>query len=46
MADSKDQRPQEPNKSDSTEIQPLSDDNLEEVAGGFCSVAGCSSSQA
>lgn len=42
MADPKDQKPQEPNVSDDAEIEPLTEENLDEVAGGFCSVAGCS----
>ena len=34
-------KPTPPHKSDDVEIEPLSDDALEDVAGGICSVNVC-----
>ena len=33
-------------KNNETEIEPLSDESLEEVSGGICSWSGCSNSSA
>lgn len=40
MADDNTKDTQKPK--DSNEIEPLSDESLEDVAGGWCSIIGCS----